>query len=168
MVGSGPLVSFGTILSSVAKQLGLETRLVELRIQQQWPALVGEPIGSHTWPTQIRFHKLYLLVENSVWLQQLTFLKPALLAKLNAEAGSELLTDIVLRVGEIPAQQPEPSPTTPTPQKTAASEKELAEFASHASAIQDPRIRQRFREVISNYPSPATPPPPEEDPSHVP
>ena len=168
MVGSGPLVSFGTILTSVAKQLGLETRLVEVRIQQQWPALVGEPISSHTWPVQIRFHKLYLLVENSVWLQQLTFLKPALLAKLNAEAGSELLTDIVLRVGEIPSQQPEPPQTTPTPQKTGASDKELAEFAAHASAIQDPGIRQRFREVISNYPSLTTPPPPEEDPSHAP
>jgi Dna[CI] antecedent, DciA len=167
MAGSGPLVSFGTILSTVAKQLGLETRLVELRIQQQWSALVGEPIASHTWPTQIRFHKLYLLVENSVWLQQLTFLKPALLAKLNAEAGSELLTDIVLRVGEIPAQKPEPSPTIPTPQKTAASDKELAEFASHASAIQDPGIRQRFREVISNYPSQILHPP-EGDPSRVP
>ena len=168
MVGSGPLVSFGTILSSVAKQLGLETRLVEVRIQQQWPALVGEPIGSHTWPVQIRFHKLYLLVENSVWLQQLTFLKPALLAKLNAEAGSELLTDIVLRVGDIPSQQPEPAPTTPAPQKAAASDQELAEFAAHASAIQDPGIRQRFREVISNYPSLETPPLPEGDPSRVP
>jgi hypothetical protein len=97
MVGSSPLVSFGTILTGVAKQLGLETRLVEVRIQQQWAALVGEPIGSHTWPVQIRFHKLYLLVENSVWLQQLTFLKPALLARLNAEAGPEFLTDIVHR-----------------------------------------------------------------------
>src|SRR3990167_2344969 len=123
MVGSGPLVSFGTILSGLAKQLGLETRLVELRIQQQWPALVGEPIGSHTWPVQIRFHKLYLLVENSVWLQQLTFLKPALLAKLNAEAGSELLTDIVLRVGQISSPQAEPSPTTPAPQNTIVSDK---------------------------------------------
>lgn len=168
MVGSGPLVSFGTILTSVAKQLGLETRLVEVRIQQQWPTLVGEPIGSHTWPVQIRFHKLYLLVENSVWLQQLTFLKPALLAKLNAEAGSDLLTDIVLRVGEIPSQQPDPAPTTPAPPKATASDQELAEFAVHASAIQDPGIRQRFREVISNYPSPATPPPPEGDPSHAP
>ena len=168
MVSSGPLVSFGTILSGVAKQLGLETRLIEVRIQQQWPDLVGEPIGSHTWPVQIRFHKLYLLVENSVWLQQLTFLKPALLAKLNAEAGSELLTDIVLRVGEIPSQQPEPAPATPTPQNTGASDKELAEFAAHVSAIQDPGIRQRFREVISNYPSLATPLPPEGDPSRVP
>lgn len=167
MAGSGPLVSFGTILSTVAKQLGLETRLVELRVQQQWPTLVGEPIASHTWPTQIRFHKLYLLVENSVWLQQLTFLKPALLARLNAETGSEFLTDIVLRVGEIPSQQPEPVPTTPTPQKTGASDKELAEFASHASAIQDPSIRRRFTEVISNYPS-QTPLPPEEDPSRAP
>ena len=168
MVGSGPLVSFGTILSTVAKQLGLETRLIELRIQQQWPALVGEPIASHTWPAQIRFHKLYLLVENSVWLQQLTFLKPALLAKLNADAGSELLTDIVLRVGEIPSQQPEPAPPTPAPQNTIVSDKELAEFSSHAAAIQDPSIRQRFREVISNYPSLTTPPPPEGDPSRVP
>lgn len=167
MVASGPLVSFGAILSGVAKQFGLESRLIELRIQQQWPALVGEPIGSHTWPVQIRFHKLYLLVENSVWLQQLTFLKPALLAKLNAEAGSELLTDIVLRVGEIPSPQPEPAPPTPTPQKTGASDKEMAEFAAHAAAIQDPGIRQRFREVISNYPS-QSPLLPEGDPSRVP
>lgn len=167
MAGSGPLLSFGTILSTVAKQLGLETRLMELRVQQQWPTLVGEPIASHTWPTQIRFHKLYLLVENSVWLQQLTFLKPALLARLNAETGSEFLTDIVLRVGEIPSQQPEPVPTTPTPQKTGASDKELAEFASHASTIQDPGIRRRFTEVISNYPS-QNPLPPEEDPSRAP
>ena len=168
MVGSSPLVSFGTILTGVAKQLGLETRLVEVRIQQQWAALVGEPIGSHTWPVQIRFHKLYLLVENSVWLQQLTFLKPALLAKLNAEAGSELLTDIVLRVGEIPTQKPEPAPAIPAPPKASVSDRELAEFAAHTSTIQDPGIRQRFREVISNYPSLALAPPPEEDPSHVP
>jgi Dna[CI] antecedent, DciA len=167
MVGSGPLVSFGTILSGLAKQLGLEQRLVELRIQQQWPVLVGEPIGSHTWPVQIRFHKLYLLVENSVWLQQLTFLKPALLAKLNAEAGSELLTDIVLRVGEIPSREAEPSPMPPAPRNITTSDKELAEFSSHASVIQDPGIRQRFREVISNYPS-QTPLPPGEDPSRVP
>lgn len=167
MVASGPLVSFGTILSGLAKQLGLETRLVELRIQQQWPALVGEPISSHTWPAQIRFHKLYLFVENSVWLQQLTFLKPALLAKLNAEAGSEFLTDIVLRVGEIPSREAEHAPTTPAPRNTTASDKELAEFSSHASAIQDPGIRQRFKEVISNYPS-QTPLPPEEDPSRAP
>ena len=44
-------------------------------------------MGSHTWPAQIRFKKLYLVVRNSVWLQQLTFLKPALLAKLQAESG---------------------------------------------------------------------------------
>ncbi|MCC6141583.1 MAG: DUF721 domain-containing protein [Nitrospira sp.] len=167
MAGSGPFASFGTILSGLAKQLGLETRLVEVRIQQEWRSLVGEPIGSHTWPAQIRFHKLYLLVENSVWLQQLTFLKPALLAKINAEAGSELLTDIVLRVGEIPSQKPEPAPTAPTPLNPAASDKELAELASYAAAIQDPGIRQRFTEVISNYPSPIQVPP-EEHPSHAP
>lgn len=167
MVGSSPLVSFGTILTGVAKQLGLETRLVEVRIQQQWAALVGEPIGSHTWPVQIRFHKLYLLVENSVWLQQLTFLKPALLARLNAEAGSEFLTDIVLRVGEIPSPAVEPDPISPAPQHTTASQTELAELSAHTSAIQDLGIRRRFTEVISNYPSPPQIPP-EGDPLRAP
>lgn len=167
MAASGPLVSFGTILSSLAKQLGLETRLVELRIQQQWPVIVGDPIASHTWPSQIRFHKLYLLVENSVWLQQLTYLKPALIARLNAEAGSDLLTDIVFRVGEIPSRSVEPVPTSSAPHHTTTSEKDLAEFSTHASAIQDPSLRRRFTEVISKYPSQAAPPP-AEDPSRAP
>ena len=41
---SGPLDSFGAILSGLAKRLGLETRLVELRIQQRWPEIVGSVI----------------------------------------------------------------------------------------------------------------------------
>ena len=59
-------------------------------------------MASNTWPDQIRYKKLYLLVHNSVWLHQLTFLKPTLIQKLNGAAGGELITEIVLRVGEIP------------------------------------------------------------------
>ena len=61
-------------------------------------------MASHTWPAQIRFKKLYLIVRNSVWLQQLTFLKPALLAKLQAESGADFVTDLACRVGEIEAR----------------------------------------------------------------
>ena len=83
----GSLDSFSVILSGLAKRLGLQSHLFELRLQQQWREIIGEPIASHTWPAQVRFKKLYLLVRNSVWLQQLTFLKPTLLAKLNKKGA---------------------------------------------------------------------------------
>lgn len=139
---SGSLDSFSVILSGLSKRLGLHPHLFELRLQQQWRDIVGEPVGSHTWPAQVRFKKLYLTVRNSVWLQQLVFLKPALLAKLNERAGSELMTDIAFRVGEIPdAAHQSAAPST---QNTPVSEAAMIEASAHAAAVQDPELRQQL------------------------
>lgn len=159
MSGTGTLDSFGSILSGLSKRLGLESRLVELRLQHRWRDIVGEPMASHTWPAQIRFKKLYLIVRNSVWLQQLTFLKPALLTKLQAASGVESVTDIACRVGEIPGGT-EASPVSLTPDLgLTQSEKSWAELVSHTAMIEDPSIRERLREVISRYPAQVSPRP---------
>ena len=152
MAKTKSLDSFGAILSGLAKRLGLETRLLELRLQHHWHEIIGEPIASHTWPTQIRFKKLYLVVPNSVWLHQLTFLKPTLLAKLRDRAGTELIGEIVLRVGEVP------SPRSASIAAASADEN-LSEVlmdsatVSHTAGIQDPELREHFTRVISRYPS---------------
>lgn len=148
MHAQGPLDSVGTILSGLAKRLGLESRLVELRLQHDWHHIVGEPIASHTWPDQIRFKKLYLIVQNSVWMQQLTFLKPTLLTKLNAAAGTNLITEVALRVGEIPlpelrgalAKNPQPTITDAV----------LIEASAHAAAVQDPELRNHLTQVMAD------------------
>jgi hypothetical protein len=165
-MASHPLDSFGTILSGLAKRLGLESRLVELRLQHRWRDLIGEPTGSHTWPDQIRFKKLYLVVRNSVWLQQLNFLKPTLLAKIQEETGPGAVTEIVFRVGEIPAAALVPTSSVPDT-RTLIPPTQLTEVLSHASAIQDSALRERFKEVISRYPAEA-PILREEDRSRVP
>src|SRR5438132_3862323 len=87
------------ILSKLLKSHGLTVRMMEHTLQQRWSAIVGEQVGRHSWPDSIRHRKLYLVAENSVWLQQLLFLKPELLAKINAASESELVVEIVLRVG---------------------------------------------------------------------
>jgi hypothetical protein len=164
MRGQGSLDSFGTILASLAKRLGLQSHLFELKLQQQWRALVGEPIGSHTWPTHIRFKKLHLTVRNSVWLQQLTFLKPTLMATLNERAGTTLIEDIAFRVGEIPGPADrlaeDPSASVPLPALA-------PDLSAQVATIQSPDIRQRLTEVIGSYPSPV-PPQPGAGPSRVP
>ena len=167
MIGSGTFDSFGDILTGLSKRLGLESRLLELRLQHRWRDIVGEPMASHTWPAQIRFKKLYLVVRNSVWLQQLTFLKPALLTKLQAESEPGSVTDIAFRVGEIPGESETSSPSLSTDPLPVQSEKSRAELVSHTAMIQDPSIRERLREVISKYPLQA-PPPPARDPSQAP
>lgn len=162
MRGQGSLDSFGTVLSGLAKRLGLQSHLFELRLQQQWGDLVGEPIASHTWPQHIRFKKLSLLVRNSVWLQQLTFLKPTLIAKLNERAGTELVADIAFRVGEIPGPTDRSQPSPHVSAQESPRNQAATEATPHLAGIQDPDIRQRFTEVIGTYPAP--PPRPAADP----
>lgn len=165
MAKAKSLDSFGAILSGLAKRLGLETRLLELRLQHDWRDIIGEPIASHTWPAQIRFKKLYLVVQNSVWLQQLTFLKPALLAKLRDAAGTGLIGEIVLRVGEIPSPRSAPDAASAGGD---LSEVQLdADTVSHTTGIHDLELRERFTRVISRYPSRQVPPQPAKDRSRA-
>jgi hypothetical protein len=144
---SGSLDSFAAILSGLSKRLGLQSHLFELRLQQQWRHIIGEPVGSHTWPAHVRFKKLHLIVRNSVWLQQLVFLKPTLLTKLNEGAGSEMISDIAFRVGEIPTATPEPA-TTST-HALDVSEAAVIEANAHAAAVQDPELRHRLAAVMA-------------------
>ena len=145
----GTIDSFGNILSGLAKRLGLESRLFELRLQHQWKEIVGDPIAAHTCPDQIRFKKLYLIVRSSVWLQQLTFLKPTLISKLNEKAGTDLITDISFRVGEIPLRDQEPVPAAPIKDFPPVTEAALTEASAHAAAVQDPELRNRLTQVMA-------------------
>ena len=143
---SGSLDSFGNILSGLSKRLGLQSHLFELRLQQQWRDVIGEPVASHTWPAHLRFKKLYLIVRNSVWLQQLVFLKPTLLTKLNEQAGSEVITDLAFRVGEIPEMCAAAGPLAEHIHVTEAAQ---IEADAHAAAVQDPELRQRLASVMA-------------------
>ena len=149
MRGHSRLDSFGTILAGVAHRLGLESKLFEARLRRHLPDIVGEPIATHTRPDQIRFKKLHVYVQNSVWLQQLTFLKPVLLDKVNGMAGDTLVTDIVLRIGEFSAERvtsPPAGALEATPSQPSA---ELVREATlHTQAIQDPALREQLAAVM--------------------
>src|SRR5213594_376026 len=148
-----------SILKAVAHRHGIETPLFEHRLRRRWSEIVGDQLAAHTRPDLIRFKKLYLIVENSVWLQQLTFLKPALLEKINEAAGSQLVSDIIFRVGEISSEPQEahrhddedPRPADPSPES-------LAQAAAHAAAVKDPDLRARLIVVMAQALSLRRPP----------
>jgi hypothetical protein len=153
-----PLAS---ILKAVAHRHGIETPLFEHRLRRRWPEIVGDQLAAHTRPDLIRFKKLYLIVENSVWLQQLTFLKPTLIEKINAAADGPVVSDIVLRVGEI-ARAPregEPPMKGGNPDEAGPTPELVAQAAARAAIVKDPELRELLTMVIANAPSPRPPDP---------
>lgn len=146
----GSIDSVSSVLEGLARRLGLESKMLESRLRRDWVAIVGETIASNTWPDQIRYKKLYLVARNSVWLHQLTFLKPTLLDKLNSVDGGELVTDIVFRVGELP--ETDHIPVLPETLRAADSptiDALLADVSAHVTAIQDPLIRNQLAKLMA-------------------
>ncbi len=90
-----------SLINYVAKSYGFDVRLLESHLDRAWPNIVGSSLASHTRPDSIKFRKLFLLAENSGWLQQLVFLKPTILENVNTFSREVQITDIVLRIGDV-------------------------------------------------------------------
>lgn len=123
---------------------------MEWRLRRHWLEIAGEQIAAHTRPDQIRFKKLYLIVGNSVWLQQLMFLKPALLEKINEAAGSQLVSDIIFRVGEVSSEPREvQGHDDEAPRLVDPSSETIAQAEAHAVSVKDPDLRARLIAVMA-------------------
>ena len=142
--------SIASVLNGIARRHGMEAKLLEHKLLKNWAEIAGEPIAAHTRPDQIKFKKLYLVAESSVWIQHLTYLKPELIQKVNAAAERPMITDVVLRVGTLnrtePARKTEESDDTIVP---APSPQSLAEAEAHAAVVTDPELRARLTETIA-------------------
>jgi hypothetical protein len=157
----GFFTAVGVTLSAVAQHYGMEAKLLEYRLQRRWPEIVGRQIAAHTWPEAVRFKKLYLIAESSVWLQQLTFLKFSLIEKINQACGTPAVSDLVLRIGEIGP----PGSSCGTPRaggKAEGSHEEvlpsipdepsaqsLARAAVSTDAVTDPDVRERLTSLLA-------------------
>jgi hypothetical protein len=148
------LSPLASILDDIAQRFGLSVRLLEHRLQRQWPAIVGEHVAAHTRPESIRFKKPYVITDSSVWVQQLAFLKPSLLESINTAAGSPIVTDIVLRIGEVEHETPENGTESPNSFNKiqpahSLSPESLAEVSRHAEAVENPGLRAHLMEVMA-------------------
>ena len=108
------------ILESTLKGLELDFELRVYSIWGSWREIVGESVACQTQPRSIRNRILFIDVSHSTWVQQLQFLKPNLLEKLNAFLGEPILKDIRFRLGKI-------SPPSPPLRPVCLPDEELSE-----------------------------------------
>ena len=139
--------SSGSIIKEISQSHGFAARLWEYRLQKQWKGLAGEVVAAHTWPTRIKFRKLHVAVDNSVWLHQLRYLKATLLENIQAQMEELQLEDIIFRIGELPEAREDAvdestgqAPVSPDAQKTAR---------DYTRDVNDEELRDSLSRVIA-------------------
>ncbi len=139
--------SIHLILEQTLKGLRLDVPLKTYSIWGAWKEIVGEPIALHTQPHAIRNRILFIEVSHSTWMQQLQFLKPTLLGKINGFLGKSMIEDIRFKVGKItPA-------VTPLPERREREEvkldpKTIDRIERLLENITDAGVRKGFKELL--------------------
>ena len=135
-----------SLISDFSHSYGLELRMLEYQLSRNWAEIVGRPLAAHTRPDSIKFRKLWVAAENSMWLQQLVFLKPVLFEKIKALPQGSLISDMGFRIGDIPQF----SKSAPAPVEKKDPPPEIMRFANEVTAsIQNPKLRACLTKTIA-------------------
>ncbi len=139
--------NIGDIFSGLFKDMQAESHLELGSIQKSWQQVVGDKIACRTSPATIRKGVLFVNVTSSMWVQELHFLRGAILEKLNATLKQTKLTDIRFSIGTVPGAQ-HPSDREPLPE---LSQENSSMVAKESSAIKDHELRDSFQSFMSTY-----------------
>jgi predicted nucleic acid-binding Zn ribbon protein len=134
------------LLSALLRGTPAETRLKEGRIWLVWEDAVGSRIASHARPAAFRNGTLTLAVDSAPWMQQLSFLKRELIAKVNGELKEELVKELYLKAGKIPTAPPAEKPRTVKRRELSCEEQTW--IAEQAVSVTDPELRAVFESLI--------------------
>jgi hypothetical protein len=139
--------SIHSILEKTIKTLEIDVPLKTYSIMGAWNEIVGDSVAGHSQPRSIRNRILFIDVTHPTWMQQLQFLKPTLLEKVNAFLGEPLIQDIRFKLGKV-------SPPIPAPPKNLLMEdKQLDRATSNRiesllQDIDDEEVKKSLRKVL--------------------
>jgi hypothetical protein len=139
--------SLRSILEKTLKNLEIDIPLKTYSILGAWNEIVGESVGVQTQPRSIRNRILFIDVSHSTWMQQLQFLKPTLLEKVNSFLGEPLIQDIRFKLGKISQTIPAP-PKTPSLKDEKLDKAILNRIENLLQEIDDDQIRKSLRDVL--------------------
>ena len=141
--------ALGDILRIQCSRMGLNRRINEQRLLGAWVEVVGEGVAERTQPMRIEKGVLFLKVTNSVWMQQLQFMKELILKKLHEKTGIDSVQDLRFYIGEVenPVKDEERQSSKrdlPTP-----SEADMQNVARQVSEVRDPEMKKMLSELFS-------------------
>ena len=82
------------VLLKALREQGLETPLLQKRIIDSWPEVMGDAISRYTDNLVIRNQTLYVHLTNPALRMELSMQRQDIVRRLNAHVGSQVIADI--------------------------------------------------------------------------
>lgn len=99
------MINAGVILKDALNRLGIDLRIKSYQILYVWDKAVGPYISSVACPENVKFKTLFVNVRDNVWLNQLKFLEPMIIDKLNETVGEKIISKIYFKLGEVKSRE---------------------------------------------------------------
>ncbi len=91
------LKSVKKVLDALLKAYGIDTKIKNYQVLENFAEIVGESIAKHAKAERIESGKLFLSVTSGVWRQELSFRKEEMIKKINNYYRQEIVKDIIFR-----------------------------------------------------------------------
>lgn len=82
------------ILREFLHASGLETPLLQYRLVQAWPEVVGLPFNQHSEALEVKGEQLWVNVSSPALTTELQMRRSQLVLQLNAHVGAQIINDI--------------------------------------------------------------------------
>ena len=136
----------GEVLERVFNKLSIDKKLKELKALKLWEEVTGEKISRHSFPLFVRKGNLFVRVDSSGWLTQLTYLKPEIISRLNERLREGSIKNIYFRLGEV---KKEKKGETKAPQVRIILEKEeLARIKERMKGVKNKSIQPVLSRIL--------------------
>ncbi len=136
-----------SVLENTLRGLEIDVPLKSYSVLGAWNEIVGATVAAHSQPRSIRNRILFIEVTHSTWMQQLQFLKPTLLEKVNAFLNEPLIQDIRFKLGKVLPNTPSPSSSEPRQQED-LDEETLKKIEEMIQRIEDGGVRKALKDVL--------------------
>ncbi len=140
--------ALGEILRIQCSRMGLNRRINEQRLLGAWAEAVGEGVAERTQPMRIEKGVLFLKVTNSVWMQQLQFMKEFILKKLHEKTGIDLVQDLRFYIGEVENPVKDEGRQSSKKDLPALSKSDMENIARQVSGVRDPEMKKMLSELF--------------------
>ena len=89
--------TLGEALKEYLKEMNMDRKLKEINTVQSWEEVLGKTIAGYTRNIYLSKGVLYVEISSAVVKNELLMMRESIRAKLNEQAGEEMISKIVFR-----------------------------------------------------------------------
>ncbi len=82
------------VLRQFLREEGLETPLLEYRVEEAWAQVMGESIAKYTGEVRVQRGVLYVKIKSAPLRQNMQMMRQQIIQKLNTHVGAQVISDI--------------------------------------------------------------------------